>query len=175
MVTGDNLATATAVAIEAGILAAGGGARGAPEVMTGPYFRTTYAAVIKEVTTISAKEGTKEGNGGKGDGEGANKPSALPLSVARDLTKLRVLARSSPADKHALVSLLKRLGEVVGVTGDGINDAPALKVKTAAQPVSVRVKQSPSESGPHSLVPITCALCVHFFEAPGREMRTRGL
>jgi Ca2+-transporting ATPase len=40
---------------------------------------------------------------------------------------LQVLARSSPADKHTLVSLLKDMGEVVAVTGDGTNDAPALK------------------------------------------------
>lgn len=41
--------------------------------------------------------------------------------------KLEVLARSSPADKHTLVCLLQELGEVVAVTGDGTNDAPALK------------------------------------------------
>ncbi|KAJ1558791.1 Calcium-transporting ATPase 10, plasma membrane-type, partial [Cladochytrium tenue] len=40
---------------------------------------------------------------------------------------LQVLARSSPSDKHTLVSLLKDMGEVVAVTGDGTNDAPALK------------------------------------------------
>ena len=40
---------------------------------------------------------------------------------------LQVLARSSPQDKHTLVSLLKKQGEVVAVTGDGTNDAPALK------------------------------------------------
>lgn len=43
------------------------------------------------------------------------------------LPQLRVLARSRPADKHRLVTLLKNLGEVVAVTGDGTNDAPALK------------------------------------------------
>jgi Ca2+-transporting ATPase len=43
------------------------------------------------------------------------------------IPKLQVLARSSPSDKHVLVSLLKELGEVVAVTGDGTNDAPALK------------------------------------------------
>ncbi|KAI8835106.1 hypothetical protein BC829DRAFT_457693 [Chytridium lagenaria] len=43
------------------------------------------------------------------------------------IPKLAVLARSSPADKHILVSLLRELGEVVAVTGDGTNDAPALK------------------------------------------------
>lgn len=40
---------------------------------------------------------------------------------------LRVLARSSPNDKLLLVQSHKRLGEVVSVTGDGTNDAPALK------------------------------------------------
>ncbi|KAL5513644.1 PMC1_2 [Sanghuangporus vaninii] len=41
--------------------------------------------------------------------------------------KLQVLARSSPEDKKILVEKLKELGEVVGVTGDGTNDGPALK------------------------------------------------
>ena len=41
--------------------------------------------------------------------------------------KIRVLARSSPADKLPLCNLQKSLGEVVSVTGDGTNDAPALK------------------------------------------------
>ena len=40
---------------------------------------------------------------------------------------LQVLARSSPRDKYILVQTLKKLGEVVAVTGDGTNDAPALK------------------------------------------------
>jgi len=41
--------------------------------------------------------------------------------------RLRVLARSSPTDKRRLVNLLKGMNEVVAVTGDGTNDAPALK------------------------------------------------
>jgi len=43
------------------------------------------------------------------------------------LPKLKVLARSSPSDKHRLVTRLKALKEVVAVTGDGTNDGPALK------------------------------------------------
>jgi len=39
---------------------------------------------------------------------------------------LTVLARSRPEDKHALVVGLKERGNVVAVTGDGTNDAPAL-------------------------------------------------
>jgi Ca2+-transporting ATPase len=42
--------------------------------------------------------------------------------------KLQVLARSSPEDKRILVRILKELGETVAVTGDGTNDAPALKM-----------------------------------------------
>ena len=40
---------------------------------------------------------------------------------------LKVIARSRPMDKKRLVEALKRAGEVVAVTGDGTNDAPALK------------------------------------------------
>mmetsp|Transcript_3637 Transcript_3637/g.2702 ORF Transcript_3637/g.2702 Transcript_3637/m.2702 type:complete len:287 (+) Transcript_3637:1315-2175(+) len=43
------------------------------------------------------------------------------------IKELRVLARSSPMDKYILVTGLKNEGNVVAVTGDGTNDAPALK------------------------------------------------
>jgi len=40
---------------------------------------------------------------------------------------LKILARSRPNDKYLLVLGLKQLGDIVAVTGDGTNDAPALK------------------------------------------------
>ncbi|WP_304289010.1 calcium-translocating P-type ATPase, PMCA-type, partial [Capnocytophaga leadbetteri] len=40
---------------------------------------------------------------------------------------LRVISRARPLDKARLVNLLQQRGEVVAVTGDGTNDAPALK------------------------------------------------
>ncbi|KAI0033537.1 hypothetical protein K488DRAFT_47461, partial [Vararia minispora EC-137] len=53
---------------------------------------------------------------------------ALPDQVREQIVpRLQVLARSSPEDKKILVETLKKLGEVVGVTGDGTNDGPALK------------------------------------------------
>ncbi|KAI5294819.1 hypothetical protein KEM52_003099 [Ascosphaera acerosa] len=48
--------------------------------------------------------------------------------MAQIVPRLQVLARSSPDDKKTLVSTLKSLGETVAVTGDGTNDAPALKM-----------------------------------------------
>ena len=45
------------------------------------------------------------------------------LEVVRDL---KVMSRARPSDKQRLVALLQQRGEVVAVTGDGTNDAPAL-------------------------------------------------
>ncbi|KAG5538097.1 hypothetical protein RHGRI_025250 [Rhododendron griersonianum] len=90
MVTGDNIQTAKAIAMECGILASDADV-GEHHVIEGKTFRE-----------LSEKE--------------------------RELVapKISVMGRSSPNDKLLLVQALRKGGEVVAVTGDGTNDAPAL-------------------------------------------------
>jgi magnesium-transporting ATPase (P-type) len=53
-------------------------------------------------------------------------------------TLVQVMARSSPTDKHMLVKRLLEMGEVVAVTGDGTNDAPALhEVRNSVKSIRV--------------------------------------
>lgn len=47
--------------------------------------------------------------------------------IAEVLPNLRVIARALPTDKSRMVRISKRQGEVVGMTGDGVNDSAALK------------------------------------------------
>lgn len=47
--------------------------------------------------------------------------------LLKQIPKIRVIARSTPVVKMRVVKALKELGNVVAVTGDGINDAPAIK------------------------------------------------
>lgn len=90
MVTGDNIQTAKAIAVECGILNATEDAS-EPTVIEGKTFRV-----------LSEKE----------------REQVAP--------KITVMGRSSPNDKLLLVQALRKGGEVVAVTGDGTNDAPAL-------------------------------------------------
>jgi Ca2+-transporting ATPase len=90
MVTGDNLQTAKAIALECGILSSDTEAV-EPTIIEGKVFRE-----------LSEKEREQ---------------------VAKKIT---VMGRSSPNDKLLLVQALRKNGDVVAVTGDGTNDAPAL-------------------------------------------------
>lgn len=59
--------------------------------------------------------------------EGPDFRNLSKLQQEEIIPRLHVLARSSPEDKRILVKRLKDKGETVAVTGDGTNDAPALK------------------------------------------------
>ena len=47
--------------------------------------------------------------------------------VQRVLPQLRVIARALPTDKSRIVRLSQKMNLVVGMTGDGVNDSPALR------------------------------------------------
>ncbi|GMI78134.1 autoinhibited Ca(2+)-ATPase 9 [Hibiscus trionum] len=90
MVTGDNIQTAKAIALECGILSSSQDVT-EPTIIEGRVFR------------------------------------ALPEKEREQMAKkITVMGRSSPNDKLLLVQALRKGGDVVAVTGDGTNDAPAL-------------------------------------------------
>lgn len=78
----------------------------------------TALAIAKEVGLIEKDEEVVTGD----ELAGISNDELL-----RILPSVRIFARVKPEDKLRLVSLYKRLGFVVGVTGDGVNDALALK------------------------------------------------
>lgn len=78
----------------------------------------TALAIAKEVGLIEKDEDVITG-------EELDKISDEQLKKL--ILKTSVFARTRPEDKLRLVTLLKKMGFVVGVTGDGVNDALALK------------------------------------------------
>lgn len=48
--------------------------------------------------------------------------------LSRRLPDIRVISRALPSDKSRLIKISQKIGLVAGMTGDGINDAPALKI-----------------------------------------------
>ncbi|XP_059632453.1 putative calcium-transporting ATPase 13, plasma membrane-type [Cornus florida] len=59
--------------------------------------------------------------------EGVEFRNYTPEERMEKVDKICVMARSTPFDKLLMVQCLKQKGHVVAVTGDGTNDAPALK------------------------------------------------
>jgi magnesium-transporting ATPase (P-type) len=117
MVTGDNKITAIAIAKECGIL--NDGEEDEEGVcMEGPEFNEFVGSLVhkdtRERIIIMGKDQDKETIG-----------NLENMKLIRN--KLKVLARSRPNDKYIMVAGLKQLGDIVAVTGDGTNDAPALR------------------------------------------------
>lgn len=92
-------------------------------MVTGDYLRTAKA-ISQSCYILTPEDLTSEFASMEG-------PDFRKLSVQernRIVPQLKVLARSSPEDKRILVETLRNLGDVVAVTGDGTNDASALKL-----------------------------------------------
>lgn len=116
--------------LRAGVPAAVAQARGAGmavAMITGDHASTALA--------IAAQAGIDTEAGALTGAEiAALDDAALDAAVKR----VRVFARVSPEQKLRLVQALKRGGETVAMTGDGVNDAPALKAAHVGIAMGVR-------------------------------------
>lgn len=117
MITGDHPETAAAIAKEAGLFL--------------PVRQTEKRKTSHHTPRKSKAEAQKYApyveSGGAVVLTGGELAAMSDEEVLKILPRLRVVARALPTDKSRLVELSKRLGCVTGMTGDGINDAAALK------------------------------------------------
>ncbi len=88
-------------------------------------------------------------------GLGGDRPRAVALDTADDPAALfrqhkalDVAARATPAQKLALVQVMQAAGEFVAVTGDGVNDVPALRQADIGVAMGARGTQSAREVAP---------------------------
>lgn len=88
-----------------------------PVMITGDY-KDTAVAIAKELGLM--KEGDKVKTG-------ADLDSIPDQALYDDINNISVYARVSPEHKVRIVETLKRKGHIAAMTGDGVNDAMALK------------------------------------------------
>lgn len=91
-------------------------------IITGDYALTAEAIARKIGMGGDQKDGKITVVTGK-DLEGMSDIELLHKLINTNL----IFARTSPENKLRIVTVLKKVGEIVAVTGDGVNDAPALK------------------------------------------------
>ncbi|CAM5999038.1 unnamed protein product, partial [Sphagnum balticum] len=124
MVTGDNIITAKAIAKEIGIISDTSDSL----VMEGPEFSKLVGGIVCKKCRTALCPCPKDSKTAEEEGVEVRVDTvALAEEFDKIQDKLLVLARSRPEDKYLLVTGLKERGNVVAVTGDGTNDAPALK------------------------------------------------
>lgn len=125
MVTGDNLLTARAIAIECGIINPN---NKDSIVMNGADFIEKVGGVVCTHCKTKVCDCPLDEAQAKEQKKPMRKDTvANGEAFDAIIDKLDVMSRSRPEDKYAMVVGLIERGNVVAVTGDGTNDAPALK------------------------------------------------
>ena len=94
-------------------------------------------------TAIARQMGIEDGAGAV---TGAELEQADDAELARLATAHNVFARTSPEHKLRLVTALQAQGEVVAMTGDGVNDAPALRRADVGVAMGVKGTEVTKES-----------------------------
>ena len=112
MVTGDHPITAQAIARSVGIIS--------PNEFTVEEIAERRGIPLTQVDKTEAAAAVVHG------GELKDMDSASLEAVLRDFHEI-VFARTSPQQKLIIVEGCQRIGQIVAVTGDGVNDSPALK------------------------------------------------